>query len=81
MSGNEMRQAAKTVAAISAVLQYIKSQEEAIAMQSAIQAAQQPQVPQVYQLPAPVVKPWALNGRQAQMQLRNLMQLRAFRKL
>jgi len=70
----------KTAAAISAVLQYIRTEEEIIAMQSAMQAAQ-PQMPWFTQPPATAFKPWGVSGRQAQMQLRNLMQLRAFRKL
>jgi hypothetical protein len=69
----------KATAAVAAVLQYIKTEEEALAMQSAMQAAQ-PQMPMVAQQPAPAVKPWGLSGRQAQMQMRNLMQLRTFRK-
>ena len=75
-----MENARKATAAVAAVLQYIKTQEEAIAMQSAMQAAQ-PQVSLVAQPPAPAVKPWGVSGRQAQMQMRNLMQLRTFRKL
>ncbi len=75
-----MRDAGKTTAAISAVLQYIKTEEEAIAMQTAMQAAQ-PQMPMFARQPAPVAKPWGVSGRQAQMQMRNLMQLRTFRKL
>ena len=70
----------KTAAAIAAVLQYIRTEEEAIAMQSAMQASQA-QVPRVVQPPVPVTKPWGASGRQAQMQIRNLMQLRTFRKL
>ena len=67
----------KTAAAIAAVLQYIRTEEEIIAMQSAMQ----PQMPWLVQPPLTTVKPWGVSGRQAQMQLRNLMQLRAFRKL
>ena len=67
----------KATAAISAVMLYIKAEEEAIAMQSAMQA----QGPLVSRAAAPVMKPWALNGRQTQMQMRNLMQLRTFCKL
>ena len=78
--GNQMEHAQKSAAAIAAVLQYIKTEEEAIAMQSALQAAQ-PQMPMFAQQPAPAVKPWGVSGRQAQMQMRNLMQLRTFRKL
>jgi len=70
----------KAAAAIAAVLQYVRTEEEIIAMQSAMQAAK-PQMPWFTQPPATVVKPWGVSGRQAQMQLRHLMQLRAFRKL
>lgn len=74
-----MEHTLKTAAAIAGVLQYIKTKEEAIAMQSAMQAqAAGPVMPQVSRAPAPVTKLWALNGRQAQMQMRNLMQLRTF---
>jgi hypothetical protein len=77
-----MEDVKKATAAISAVLLYVKAEEEAIAMQSAMQAqAAGPVMPLVSRAPAPVMKPWALNGRQAQMQMRNLMQLRTFCKL
>ena len=75
----QMGDVKKATAAISAVLLYIKAEEEAIAMQSAMQAqAAGPAMPLASLAPAPVMKPWALNGRQAQMQMRNLMQLRTF---
>ncbi len=70
----------KSAAAIAAVMQYIKTEEETIAMQSALQAAA-PQMPMLAQPPAPAIKPWGVSGRQAQMQMRNLMQLRTFRNL
>ena len=79
-NGNQMGRTPKTAAAIAAVLQYIRTEEEAIAMQSAIQAPQA-QMPQIVRPPAPVTKPWGASGRQAQMQIRNLMQLRTFRRL
>jgi hypothetical protein len=66
----------KITAAIGAVLQCIKSEEEAIALQF----ASQPQMPAIFQPCAPQVKPWGLSGRQTQMQLRNLMQLRTFHR-
>jgi hypothetical protein len=80
MNGVQMGNARKTTAAISALLQYIKTEEEAMAMQSAMQTAQF-RMPMFAQQPVPVAKPWGLSGRQAQMQMRNLMQLRTFRKL
>ena len=69
----------KRAAAIAAVLQYIKSEEEAIAMQFGSYGAglQMPAHIQPYALQ---VRPWGLSGRQAQMQLRNLMQLRTFNR-
>ncbi len=70
----------KGAAAIAAVLQYVKTEEEAIAMHSAMAAAA-PQMPAVAGQPAPAIKPWGVSGRQAQMQMRNLMQMRTFRKL
>ena len=70
----------KIAAAIAAVTQYIKTEEEAIAMQAAMPAAAA-QMPLFAQPPAPAIKPWGISGRQAQMQMRNLMQLRTFRKL
>ena len=73
-----MQQAQKAAAAISAVMLYIKSEEEAIAMQA--QAAG-PAMPMVSRAPTQVIKPWALNGRQTQMQIRTLMQLKTFFKL
>jgi hypothetical protein len=74
--GNDPRSAA----AIAAVMQYIKTEEEAIAVQSAMAAAA-PQMPGVTRQPAPAVKPWGVSGRQAQMQMSHLMQMRTFRKL
>ena len=75
-----MEHAQKTAAALAAVMQYIKTEEEAIAMQNAMLAAPS-QIQQPAQPPAPAVKPWGVSGRQAQMQMRNLMQMRTFRKL
>jgi len=69
----------KATAATAAVLQYIKSEEEAIALQFASHAGQ-PQMLTIFQPYAPQVKPWGLSGRQAQMQMRNLMQLRTFHR-
>ena len=70
----------KSAAAIAAVMQYIKTEEESIAMQSAM-AASAPQMAIPARQPAPAIKPWGVSGRQAQMQMGQLMQLRTFRKL
>ena len=64
----------KKVAAISAVIQYIRTQEEAMQMQAmTVQAADEVVVP-----PPAAVNAWGLSGRQSMMQTRTLMQMRAF---
>ena len=65
----------KITAAIAAVTHYMRMEEEAILMQQAAMGGK-PQAPSV----ATAFSPWAMNGRQTQMQMRNLMQMRAFRR-
>jgi hypothetical protein len=62
----------KIAAAIAAVMQYLQ-EEELTALQFASPAAETaaPAGPNL----------WALNGRQTQMQMRNLMQLRALGRM
>ncbi len=62
----------KKTAAIAAVMYYLKSEEEA-AMQ--MQSLPMPEKT----LPPVPMKLWAISGRQAQMQMRNLMQMKALR--
>jgi hypothetical protein len=66
----------KVAAASAAVLNYIMTEEEAICIQSMA-------TPSVTPAPAPYnagpVKLWGVSGRQAQMQMRNLIQMRTFR--
>lgn len=66
----------KKAAAIAAVMNYITTEEEAICIQSMATPALTP-------LPSPSaaapMKLWGTSGRQAQMQMRNLMQMRTFR--
>ena len=73
---NEKRKAA----ALSAVLHYSRTEQEAAAMMAA-QSSGVPQMPLSTSAPAMDFKPWGMSGRQAQMQMRNLMQMRTFRKL
>ncbi len=61
------------IAAIAGVMAYIKEEEEAMCLA----ATQAPAVAQVQAPPAPV-KLWGISGRQAMMQYRNLMQVKAF---
>lgn len=62
----------KIAAAIAAVMQYLQ-EEDLAALQFASLAAE------TAALAGPNL--WALNGRQTQMQLRNLMQLRALGRM
>ena len=66
----------KVTAAIAAVMSYIQD-EEALSMQAAMsgmpQAAAGPAA-----MAADIIKPWGMSGRQAQMQMRHLMQMRTF---
>ncbi|THB76051.1 MAG: hypothetical protein D3926_18860 [Desulfobacteraceae bacterium] len=69
----------KLAAAVAAVFTYIKTQEEAAAMAAAPAA----QAVDPAAMAAPVVLPrqnlWGQSGRQAHMQLRTMMQMRAFK--
>jgi len=65
----------KISAAIAAVMHYMR-EEEAVLMQQAAMGG----MPQGPSIPAPAFSPWSLNGRQTQMQMRNLMQMRAFQR-
>jgi hypothetical protein len=67
----------KISAAISAVMNYIQT-EESICIQSMAAPAAEP-VSEVYA--AAPVKLWGMSGRQAQMQMRNLIQMRTFNPL
>ncbi len=72
-----MRNNKKVAAAIAAVTHYLRMEEETVMMQQAAMI-DMPQVPSI-PAPAKAVSPWSMNGRQTQMQIRNLMQLRTFR--
>jgi hypothetical protein len=62
----------KRAAAISAVMAYIKTQEEAVAMQPVPVLNQAGASNQVH------ANLWGVSGRQSQMQIRNLIQMKAF---
>lgn len=64
----------KIGAAIAAVMSYIQTEEEAVC--AASMAAAPALAPAA---PAAPVKLWAVSGRQALMQMRNMMQMKAFR--
>jgi hypothetical protein len=69
-----MENSKKIAAAISAVMDYIKTEEEIVCMQATPRAPQPPPV----SLAPP--KLWSISGRQAMMQMRNLMQAKAFHR-
>ena len=63
----------KKIAAISAVISYIKTEEEAFSMQPAAVADKADFVSRQVSLNL-----WGVSGRQSLMQMRNLMQMKAF---
>ena len=68
----------KVTAAIAAVMSYIQD-EEALSAQAAMSGMPQAQAVAAATA-ADMIKPWGMSGRQAQMQMRNLMQMRAFQR-
>jgi hypothetical protein len=64
----------KIAAAISGVMAYLQEEEAALA------AAQLAAAPAIKTAMGPPPGLWGPSGRQSQMQLRNLMQLRAFHR-
>ena len=72
-----MKDFKKVSAAIAAVMHYIQ-EEEAVLMQQAAMSSL-PQVLTSVSAPATGFSAWSMNGRQTQMQIRNLMQMRTFR--
>mgnify|MGYP001812902321 FL=1 len=71
-----MKNKKKISAAIAAVMHYIQEEEAVLMQQAAV--GDMPQAPAV-SAPATAISPWSMNGRQFQMQMRNLMQMRTFR--
>ncbi|MDO9565501.1 MAG: hypothetical protein Q7J15_01975 [Candidatus Desulfaltia sp.] len=65
----------KMVAATAAVMSYIKTEEEFVGMQPAIVADSADFISRRVSLNL-----WGISGRQAQMQMRGLMQMKAFYK-
>jgi hypothetical protein len=68
----------KKAAALAAVMAYIKEEEE-IACALAMQPQSGIQGPQVS--PQLSINIWGLSGRQTQMQMRNMMQLKTFHSI
>ncbi len=72
-----MENKAKMTAIAAAVMTYVKTEEEAAIALSAVPSA--PVIEEAEaQLPPVQVNMWGMSGRQAQMQMRNMMQMKAF---
>jgi hypothetical protein len=67
----------KQAAAIAAVVSYLNTEQEAVAMLAA--AAPDVEHPPGAHPAAPLLKVWGISGRQAQMQIRNMMQMKTFK--
>jgi len=74
MKTDKIMEAKKLTAAIAGVLQYIRTEEEAFAQSGMLAGA----APAARPAPVPPMNIWGISGRQAQMQLRSLMQIKAF---
>ena len=74
--GELMDNQKKISAAIAAVMHYIQEEEASLMQQAGMSGMLQ--APSVL-APATAFSPWSMNGRQSQMQMRNLMQMRTFR--
>jgi hypothetical protein len=77
LNGDKMENKKKAAAAMAAVMEYIAAEEEAIRVQSMAAPGVSPASALLGGGP---VKLWGVSGRQAQMQMRSLMQMRTFRQ-
>ncbi len=68
---SDIKHSPKAVAAVAAVLSYLRSEENAAAMAA-------PQIADSTAAPAAPLRLWGISGRQEMMGMRNLMQLRTF---
>ncbi|MDM8514595.1 hypothetical protein QUF76_00215 [Desulfobacterales bacterium HSG16] len=73
-----MENKAKMTAIAAAVMNYIKTEEEAAIALSAMSSAPVVEQVQTQQMPPVQVNMWGMSGRQSQMQMRNMMQMKAF---
>jgi len=77
MSDSKKNDSKKKVAAISAVMHYLRQQEEAFAFQQLNAVNGVPVSPEANVS----FNAWGMSGRQAQMQIRSLMQMKALYRL
>jgi hypothetical protein len=78
--GDPMEKNMKMVAAVSAVLQYLKEEEEMKFV--CMQKFPQPESPVISHVspPTAALGQWAISGRYDQMQRRTMMQMKAFHR-
>lgn len=74
--GETMENRKKIAAAVSAVMNYITTEEEAVCIQTMAAPEVEP-ISEEYA--AAPVKLWGMSGRQTQMQMRNMMQMKTFK--
>ncbi len=74
--GDLMEQNKKMIAAVSAVMHYLKTEEEV----ACIMASAQPQMPKAEMRPRVSANLWAFSGRQQQMQTRSMMLMKVFQR-
>ena len=75
--GEPMENKKQIAAAISAVMNYIQTEEEAICIQTMATPTGEPKA-ETYAAASPL-RMWGVSGRQAQMQMRQMMQRRTFK--
>jgi len=68
----------KRIAAIAAVANYIKSEQEAVAFSQSQISGFVPTIAATKEQAPLVVNFWGISGRQQQMQMRSMMQMKAF---
>ena len=68
----------KKAAALAAVMNYLKHEEEAAAVQMQAAMMAMPSYPAPEPAPPVSFNTWGTSGRSAQMQMRNIMQLKGF---
>ena len=75
--GEPMENKKQIAAAISAVMNYIQTEEEAICIQTMATPTVEPKA-ETYAAASPL-RMWGVSGRQTQMQMRQMMQRRTFK--
>ena len=75
-----MKEKKKKIAAIAAVANYIKTEQELLAMVMSHEVAAPLAPVETLVLQQPAMKLWGVSGRHEQMQLRCMVQMKAFQR-